>query len=309
MKFRKDSVNWKKQKDNKRIQESHEKLKIGGIKIFSCWYATCETNEYFRRRIYLPLTEIYREIVLVHYLDEKFQLIKNNPFIYSNTMITTSSEKMEIESKIPKPERNESLREITTSTSSPFDPSLIDFSFLNSPSSFVPNNSPSILDFSPEWDYTEGGAKLLITCNNLPPDCNYFCSFDQTEVPAELIKEGVLRCKVPPHSVPGFVDFSITLGNFLSVTDSKKFEYKLNVTNKEEDLLNLLGSFFLFFFWLTFFKIEKNFQIKILDRHGKEESAAKKIQGAFRTYRRINAAKKIQKAFRSYRIGSAAKKF
>ena len=37
-KFRKDGINWKKKKGGKGIQENHEKLKIGGIRVIKCCY-------------------------------------------------------------------------------------------------------------------------------------------------------------------------------------------------------------------------------------------------------------------------------
>jgi len=50
--------------------------------------------------------------------------------------------------------------------------------------------------------------------------------FDQVEVPAELVTDGVLRCRVPMHYNPGTVSFCVTRGNFRLFTDVYTFEYK-----------------------------------------------------------------------------------
>lgn len=70
VKFRKDGVNWKKQKDGKTVRESHEKLRVGGNKLLSCCYAQCEDVPTFRRRVYW-LLDGDSGTALVHYLDEK----------------------------------------------------------------------------------------------------------------------------------------------------------------------------------------------------------------------------------------------
>jgi hypothetical protein len=45
-----------------------------------------------------------------------------------------------------------------------------------------------ITDFTPEWDYLEGGNKILILGPDFHSGLNYFCMFDQVEVPAELVQ-------------------------------------------------------------------------------------------------------------------------
>ncbi|CAM9863183.1 unnamed protein product, partial [Ectocarpus sp. 12 AP-2014] len=59
-----------------------------------------------------------------------------------------------------------------------------------------------IVDFSPTWDYAPGGAKLLI-CLAAPVDVEVGTPgpkvyFADRAVPAEMVSQTVLRCKVPP---------------------------------------------------------------------------------------------------------------
>jgi hypothetical protein len=95
--------------------------------------------------------------------------------------------------------------------------------------SFQPQMSSlaKITDFSPEWDYTEGGSKLLIMSPDFHAGLNYFCMFDQVEVPAELVTDGVLRCRIPMHHKPGTVSFCVTRGNFRLFSDVYAFEYRM----------------------------------------------------------------------------------
>jgi len=83
-----------------------------------------------------------------------------------------------------------------------------------------------LTDFSPEWDYVEGGTKILIMSPDFHNGLNYFCMFDQVEVPAELVQDGVIRCRAPPHYKPGFVSFCVTRGNFMLFSEVYHFEFK-----------------------------------------------------------------------------------
>jgi len=66
---------------------------------------------------------------------------------------------------------------------------------------------------------------------------NYFCMFDQVEVPAELVQDGVIRCRTPPHYKPGFVSFCVTRGNFMLFSEVYNFEFK--VRDAPSDLLTM----------------------------------------------------------------------
>jgi len=71
-----------------------------------------------------------------------------------------------------------------------------------------------IVDFSPEWDYTTGGQKLLVCIRpcleGLTSDVEekLECSFGETLVPVKFIQPGVFKCNAPPHPV-GFVQLNL----------------------------------------------------------------------------------------------------
>ncbi|XP_042498366.1 calmodulin-binding transcription activator 4 [Macadamia integrifolia] len=112
----------------------------------------------------------------------------------------------------------------------------------------------SICEISPEWGYATEATKVIITgsflCN--PSEFAWKCMFGDIEVPLEIIQEGVLRCKAPPHA-PGKVSLCITCGNRESCSEIREFEYcikqrscthcdiqQTEVTKSTEELLLLV---------------------------------------------------------------------
>ncbi|KAI3919258.1 hypothetical protein MKW98_030394 [Papaver atlanticum] len=65
--FRKDGHNWKKKRSGRTVAEGHERLKVGGVEVLSCYYAQGAENPNLRRRIYWMLDQAYHHIVLVHH--------------------------------------------------------------------------------------------------------------------------------------------------------------------------------------------------------------------------------------------------
>ncbi|KAI3983487.1 hypothetical protein MKX01_038907, partial [Papaver californicum] len=65
--FRKDGHNWKKKKSGRTVAEGHERLKVGGVEVLSCYYAQGAEDPNLRRRIYWMLDQAYHHIVLVHH--------------------------------------------------------------------------------------------------------------------------------------------------------------------------------------------------------------------------------------------------
>lgn len=84
--------------------------------------------------------------------------------------------------------------------------------------------SARITDFSPEWCYPEGGAKVLITGEWRMEQGTYTCLFDGCSVPAILYQSGVLRCFCPPHD-PGLVTLQVACNGFI-VSNACVFEYR-----------------------------------------------------------------------------------
>ena len=93
----------------------------------------------------------------------------------------------------------------------------------------------NIIDFSPEWDYTTGGSKVLICLNRALPhvfgrndlEQQFECAFGETVVPVRFVQAGVIKCNAPPNDSPGFVTLNI-LRNSESITvdSSTQFEYR-----------------------------------------------------------------------------------
>eukprot|EP01118_Nematostelium_gracile_P007984 TRINITY_DN261_c0_g1_i1.p1 TRINITY_DN261_c0_g1~~TRINITY_DN261_c0_g1_i1.p1 ORF type:complete len:603 (-),score=129.81 TRINITY_DN261_c0_g1_i1:767-2575(-) len=289
VKFRKDGVNWKKQKDGKTVRESHEKLKVGGVKVLSCCYTRSSDNTAFQRRIYW-LLEGDLTTVLVHYLllekdsnsfhDDEARGLPMHAYHHDSheekeTSAASSGEHSEEEERslpeynvfsCPPPSNsaannlNEPLMDFVNSLMTPELPLRnnplppINFQHNNHvmerPNERnvveMPNPLPSppclgrlakVTDFSPEWDYVDGGAKVIITGPDFKRGISYFCMFDQMEVPAEVVQDGVLRCRVPAHSGTGVVTFCVTRGNFVLYSEVKHFEFRKRESTSEQGLL------------------------------------------------------------------------
>ncbi|GJX83897.1 ankyrin repeat-containing protein, partial [Tanacetum coccineum] len=61
------------------------------------------------------------------------------------------------------------------------------------------------------------------TCD--PQNNEWICMFGDTEVPVEIIQEGVISCHAPPHT-PGKVTICITSGNREACSEVREFEYR-----------------------------------------------------------------------------------
>uniref|UniRef100_A0A0D3CYL9 CG-1 domain-containing protein n=1 Tax=Brassica oleracea var. oleracea TaxID=109376 RepID=A0A0D3CYL9_BRAOL len=83
----------------------------------------------------------------------------------------------------------------------------------------------TIQDISPEWGYANETTKQVIIIGSFLCDTTWSCMFGSTEVPFEIIKEGVIRCQAPPCG-PGKVNLCITSGDGLSCSQIKEFEYR-----------------------------------------------------------------------------------
>lgn len=82
----------------------------------------------------------------------------------------------------------------------------------------------TISDYSPEWAYTDGGVKVLVTGPWKSPASSYTVLFDSFPVQTTVVQEGVLRCYCPAHDV-GFATLQVACDGFV-VSNSVIFEYK-----------------------------------------------------------------------------------
>ncbi|KAJ8628631.1 hypothetical protein MRB53_021954 [Persea americana] len=103
--------------------------------------------------------------------------------------------------------------------------------YLLSPPSLSQDQLFSILDFSPNWAYTGVETKVLITGTflkdkNDATKCKWSCMFGEVEVLAEVLADGVLRCRAPVHAA-GRVPFYITCSNRVACSEVREFEYRI----------------------------------------------------------------------------------
>ncbi|KAH0865850.1 hypothetical protein HID58_083061 [Brassica napus] len=91
----------------------------------------------------------------------------------------------------------------------------------------------SIIDFAPNWTYVGCEVNVLVTGKFLKTreekeaeTREWSCMFGQTEVPADVIADGILQC-VAPMSEAGRVPFYVTCSNRLACSEVREFEYKV----------------------------------------------------------------------------------
>lgn len=81
----------------------------------------------------------------------------------------------------------------------------------------------TITDYSPEWAFTDGGVKVLVT-GPWDASSQYTVLFDAFPVPTTVVQAGVLRCFCPAHEV-GLATVQVACDGFV-VSNSVIFEYK-----------------------------------------------------------------------------------
>uniref|UniRef100_A0A8D8YD88 Calmodulin-binding transcription activator 1 n=1 Tax=Cacopsylla melanoneura TaxID=428564 RepID=A0A8D8YD88_9HEMI len=82
----------------------------------------------------------------------------------------------------------------------------------------------NITDYSPEWSYTEGGIKVLVTGPWYSSTAMYLVLFDSEPVATNMVQSGVLRCYCPAHE-EGIVNIQVTCDGYV-ISNSVVFEYK-----------------------------------------------------------------------------------
>ncbi|XP_071039433.1 calmodulin-binding transcription activator 2 isoform X4 [Parasteatoda tepidariorum] len=101
----------------------------------------------------------------------------------------------------------------------------------------------NITDYSPDWCYTEGGVKVLVTGPWYSSSSPYTILFDGVSVPTTLVQSGVLRCYSPAHET-GLVSLQVACEGFV-ISNSVFFEYRQrqSATNvKSEDWFSVEDS-------------------------------------------------------------------
>ena len=88
-----------------------------------------------------------------------------------------------------------------------------------------------ILDFTPDWDFCSGGAKLMVACSFSPhaqldvSNAQLHVMFDREQVLATVLRPGVVRVRVPPHDA-GPVELKLTFGDGAPRSRSCTFTYR-----------------------------------------------------------------------------------
>lgn len=86
-----------------------------------------------------------------------------------------------------------------------------------------------VVDYAPDWDTPQGGAKLLLTVQEAEGPSRrrkpLFVQFGDQEVPVTILSPGVLRCFAPPHA-PGVVSLCLTYGDGRARSQQLAFEYR-----------------------------------------------------------------------------------
>ncbi|XP_073305501.1 calmodulin-binding transcription activator 4-like [Primulina huaijiensis] len=92
----------------------------------------------------------------------------------------------------------------------------------------APKQMFTIQEISPDWCYTSESAKIIIIGSFLcdPSECSWACMFGDTEVPIQIIRDGVIRCHAPLQLQAGKVNICITSGNRESCSEVREFVYR-----------------------------------------------------------------------------------
>ncbi|CAD8058046.1 unnamed protein product [Paramecium sonneborni] len=242
-------------------REDVEKLKINGILMIICLYSQTikKDGQQLNRRIY-KLLEQSQNIYLVHYLNSQYlENVEQNevqkqtkPLIIipiSNEFQCDSwflcdfqdqQQDLELKQSICDYQLEISILEKriqyleqernTGASSSTHKESSDDFN-----SSFKEALSVKIVDFSPEWDYTEGGMKMMLCFQPIKEIYQCQILFGNVPVPANCVQPGVLKCLVPPN-VPGKVELKIISNTILidEQNDNNYFTYKQKRKTKKD---------------------------------------------------------------------------
>ncbi|XP_009411795.2 calmodulin-binding transcription activator 4 [Musa acuminata AAA Group] len=87
-------------------------------------------------------------------------------------------------------------------------------------------------EVAPEWAFSSENTKVIITGNFLcsPSECEWTALFGDTEVPLEIVQDGVFRCLAPQH-ISGKVKLCVTSGNGKPCSEVHEFEFREKLQN------------------------------------------------------------------------------
>ncbi|ETV74709.1 hypothetical protein, variant 1 [Aphanomyces astaci] len=222
MDFKKDGWTWQKQKGSKtKIREDRAKLVVTRGNVVLGVYVHSADNPCFHRRSY-SLRDESNRMILVHYLedDSKKQALRDAPHECSRPFDASSvvnDALADFHPSDPDDDHNDddtALDDLLLDNHMPrmiaFDPSN---QMMPPPPHVLDDSIPllvQITDFSPNWDFCTGGAKILICAASPPPYSTLFVCFGSTAVVrAESLSPTVLRCCAPPSDTAGVVPLRI----------------------------------------------------------------------------------------------------
>eukprot|EP00698_Gefionella_okellyi_P015298 TRINITY_DN4316_c0_g2_i1.p1 TRINITY_DN4316_c0_g2~~TRINITY_DN4316_c0_g2_i1.p1 ORF type:complete len:632 (-),score=128.95 TRINITY_DN4316_c0_g2_i1:552-2447(-) len=259
--FRKDGHDWQKRPGGGSVREGHENLKINGvIRLVAC-YAHGASNPTFHRRVYWLLNN--PRLVLVHYFDDhnndnpidRTLATQEHNYRLSAARAEFASQQHQQQQQQQQQHQQDfghfnpisQVFQLQSFDQMQFDVgdaqaapaySLVEHDrilldqqeqqqraleeYLRAQHS---EEVPIIADVAPSWDSPSGGAKVLITGSGWDSGAALFVMFDRTQVVAEHVVPGVLRCRAPAHE-PGSVPLSITRGDHISISNATPFEYR-----------------------------------------------------------------------------------
>ncbi|CCI44865.1 unnamed protein product [Albugo candida] len=216
--YKKDGWTWQTRKDRSgRVREDRAKLVVNRHTVILGSYVHSPKNSTFHRRCYC--IRDHQQIVLVHYLD------------------LTHKERLRNEKCILERNEQPNGRYSALQATEAGIPDLTSIFTDEHEEQHVKNecrgsNGLEISDFSPEWDFVSGGAKVLICMAHQVPIlaeiASIFVQFGPYgSVPAQILTPTVLRCTAPQATAAGTVDLFIYCANNAIVSEKRAFEYKL----------------------------------------------------------------------------------
>ncbi|KAH9086852.1 hypothetical protein Ae201684P_000270 [Aphanomyces euteiches] len=231
MDFKRDGWTWQKQKGSKtKIREDRAKLVVNRENVLLGLYVHSADNPSFHRRSY-TLRDDANRMILVHYLDDNKKPKSPDEPSFGSCANFIDEAFADFHNPTDNDDNDKNV----------FDDLLLDDNMLcDHPNQLEPPRDAfqtskttrsliAITDFSPNWDFCSGGAKILICMASPAEHSPLFVAFGSVVVPADQISPSVLRCNAPSMNVTGSVLFRVTAylnGQVIPVTADGQFVFK-----------------------------------------------------------------------------------